>query len=82
MMALVRSLAHLLNFSSSFASRYLKKPETLKDWTASRLGHDSRYSLNCSKLKSLGWKQEKDFNIEIEKTIQWYMDNKNMFDKN
>lgn len=58
---------------------YLQKPDTLKDWTASRLGHDQRYSLDCDKLKLLGWERTKTFDVEIEKTIQWYVDNKDKF---
>jgi dTDP-glucose 4,6-dehydratase len=51
---------------------FLKKPDSLKDWTASRKGHDFRYSLDCSKLKNLGWKQTKDWDTEIMNTIIFY----------
>lgn len=40
-----------------------------------RPGHDLRYSLNCNKIKSLGWSPGFDFNDALKKTIQWYKDN-------
>jgi len=52
--------------------KYLDKPESLKDWTASRKGHDLRYSLDCEKLKVLGWKQTKNWENEIINTIDYY----------
>ena len=35
--------------------RLLGKPETLVRWVADRPGHDRRYSVDCSKLRALGW---------------------------
>ncbi len=40
-----------------------------------RPGHDLRYSLDCSKLKKLGWKQQHDITKGLEKTVKWYKDN-------
>lgn len=39
-------------------------------------GQDKRYSVDCSKLKSLGWKPEIEFNEGIRETIKWYKVNK------
>jgi dTDP-glucose 4,6-dehydratase len=50
----------------------LGKTDELKDWTATRKGHDFRYSLDCSKLKNLGWKQEHHFEHEILDTVKYY----------
>ena len=47
-----------------------------------RPGHDSRYSLNSSKLKTeLKWKCKINFNEGLKDTINWYIDkfNKNFF---
>lgn len=42
-----------------------------------RKGHDRRYSMDASKLKNeLGWKQEVSFEEGMEKTVTWYMENK------
>ena len=40
-----------------------------------RLGQDVRYALNDDKLRSLGWEPQKVFNEEIQKVVQFYIDN-------
>ena len=40
-----------------------------------REGQDVRYSLNDDKLRFLGWKPQKEFNEEIHKVVQFYIDN-------
>ena len=41
-----------------------------------RLGHDRRYSVDCSKIKNeLGWHTEYDFEEALEKTVSWYKNN-------
>jgi dTDP-glucose 4,6-dehydratase len=43
-----------------------------------RKGHDKRYSINFSKIKSeLNWTPEIDFDKGIKSTIKWYLDNNN-----
>ena len=42
------------------------------DLTYSRPGQDIRYSLDDSKLQSLGWKPSMDFNIELHDIIKYY----------
>lgn len=44
-----------------------------------RPGQDVRYSLDDSKLKSLGWKPEKIFDVEIEKIVKFYKNNSRWF---
>jgi len=42
-----------------------------------RPGHDQRYAINSSKVKSqLGWKANETFESGLRKTVQWYLDNK------
>ena len=42
-----------------------------------RPGEDTRYSLDSTKiLEKLGWKPKINFNEGLEKTIQWYISNK------
>ena len=41
-----------------------------------RPGHDQRYAIDASKLKTqLGWRPEETFETGIVKTVQWYLDN-------
>ncbi|MBE3094862.1 MAG: dTDP-glucose 4,6-dehydratase [Actinobacteria bacterium] len=54
----------------------LEKPETMIEPVADRLGHDRRYSVDCSKIeKELGWKPEVDFEEALHRTVQWYVNN-------
>ncbi len=41
-----------------------------------RPGHDFRYAIDCTKLKSeLNWQPRESFDSGIRHTIQWYLDN-------
>jgi len=41
-----------------------------------RLGHDRRYAIDSSKIKDeLGWTPKNTFEIGIDKTIDWYLNN-------
>jgi len=54
----------------------LEKPETMIEPVADRLGHDRRYSVDCSKIeKELGWKPEVDFEEALHRTARWYVNN-------
>lgn len=46
------------------------------DYVADRLGHDRRYSLNCDKIKKLGFRPKYDFNKALDLTVLWYKNNK------
>ena len=53
----------------------LGKPESLIQHITNRPGHDRRYSLNCDKIKALGWHSRHTFEQALEKTVRWYVDN-------
>ena len=43
-----------------------------------RPGHDKRYAIDSSRIRSeLNWKPTSTFEQSLEKTIQWYLNNKN-----
>ena len=46
------------------------------DFHSSRPGHDLRYGLDDTKLKSLGWKPPVNFENSLKKTIEWTLKNK------
>jgi dTDP-glucose 4,6-dehydratase len=45
------------------------------DFHSSRPGHDIRYALDGSKLKSMGWSPPIDMYNSLEKTVNWYLRN-------
>lgn len=48
----------------------------LISFVTDRPGHDMRYAIDPTKIATkLGWYPETPFNIGIEKTIRWYLDN-------
>ena len=53
----------------------LGKPETLIKRVADRQGHDRRYSVDTSKLESLGFTMTTDFDEAIARTVRWYSEN-------
>ncbi len=53
----------------------LGKPRSLLQFVPDRPGHDRRYSLNCDKLKALGWRPAHTFEQALEKTVRWYVEN-------
>lgn len=54
-----------------------KKPKTLKKFVEDRKGHDMRYAMDYSKIKSeLGWQPSVTFEEGIAQTIKWYKENK------
>jgi len=55
--------------------------ESLITLVRDRPGHDLRYAMNCSKIKiELGWTQKYDFSTGIDRTLQWYLDNRDWCD--
>ena len=50
--------------------------EEMVDYVADRLGHDRRYSVDSSKVRSLGWSPERVFDDALEATFAWYRDNR------
>lgn len=53
-----------------------KPAESLITFVKDRAGHDLRYAIDSSKIqKELGWKPSPDFDILLDKTISWYLEN-------
>ncbi len=53
------------------------KPSSLKTIVPDRPGHDRRYLLDASKLRSeLGWEPSYDFREGVEETVAWYEANR------
>ncbi len=51
------------------------RPESLIRRVADRPGHDRRYSLDCAKLRAMGWAAQVPFEDGLRRTVDWYRDN-------
>jgi len=61
--------------------KYLGKPESLIKHVTDRPGHDRRYSIATTKLKSLGWQPEMPFEDGLKETVEWYQANQSWWRK-
>ena len=60
----------------------LGKSEDLIVHVTDRKGHDMRYAIDPAKIHSeLGWLPETKFVDGIQKTIKWYLDNKDWWER-
>ncbi len=55
--------------------KILDKPENLIHHVTDRLGHDRRYAIDSSKLRSLGWSEKAKFDTAFRDTLLWYCRN-------
>lgn len=59
----------------------LGKPESLITYVADRKGHDMRYAIDPAFIhQELGWLPVTKFEEGIQRTIQWYLDNRNWWE--
>ena len=60
----------------------LGKPESLIEFVTDRPGHDRRYAIDSSKIQNeLGWKPEYSFEEAIRKTVEWYLENRQWWER-
>ncbi len=50
---------------------------SLITFVADRPGHDRRYALDTTRIHRLGWKPKEDFASGLERTVRWYLANRN-----
>jgi dTDP-glucose 4,6-dehydratase len=55
--------------------RLVERPDELIRPVLDRAGHDRRYALDSSKLRSFGWRPRTSFEDGLATTINWYRDN-------
>jgi len=64
------------------------KPKTVKyyrdliTFVSDRPGHDQRYAIDASKIENdLGWRPEESFQSGLRKTVKWYLDNPQWYER-
>ena len=66
----------LINKIDLKLKRTVGKSLNLIKYVDDRLGHDFRYAIDSSKIKNeLNWSPKYTFEIGIDKTIDWYLNN-------
>ncbi|MES1173856.1 MAG: dTDP-glucose 4,6-dehydratase [Myxococcales bacterium] len=69
-------LHKLIDVVAQITSRDVEALRKQITFVADRPGHDARYAIDCSKLKSeLGWKQRHDIESGLVATVRWYLEN-------
>jgi len=65
-----------------------EKPASVKSYrdlitfVKDRPGHDARYAIDASKIeRELGWVPEETFETGLRKTVQWYLDNRQWWER-
>ncbi|MBP7167091.1 MAG: dTDP-glucose 4,6-dehydratase [Bacteroidia bacterium] len=76
----------LIHVLCKVMDRKLGRPEgtsaQLITFVKDRAGHDLRYAIDSSKLqRELGWKPSLQFEEGLEKTVDWYLSNKQWIDE-
>ena len=62
--------------------REIGHSEKLITYVKDRPGHDRRYAIDASKIKSeLGWEPSVTFEEGLAETVEWYLDNSEWLNK-
>ena len=78
----VESICELLEELSPPILPGIKYYKDLITFITDRPGHDSRYSIDSSKIeKELNWTPDETFESGLYKTVQWYLKNKQWWEK-
>jgi dTDP-glucose 4,6-dehydratase len=73
-LAVVHAVCDLLD---RLAPRSTGSHRDLITFVTDRPGHDKRYAIDPSKIESeLGWRAQETFDSGLEKTVAWYLDNR------
>jgi len=60
----------------------LGRSEGLIEYVTDRAGHDRRYAIDASRIKTdLGWEPERRFEEALPETVQWYLDNRSWWER-
>ena len=72
----VQTICELLEELAPNKPQGVKNYQDLITFVKDRPGHDARYAIDASKIEyELGWVPEETFETGLRKTVQWYLDN-------
>ena len=76
----IELLYTLIKIVSKKTGRDVKEIEKTINFVRDRPGHDRRYAIDCSKIKTeLGWSPSVSFEEGLEITVDWYMKNRHKY---
>lgn len=78
----VENICDLLEILAPEKPSSLKNYRDLITFVKDRPGHDARYAIDASKIeRELGWIPEETFETGLRKTVQWYLDNRQWWER-
>jgi dTDP-glucose 4,6-dehydratase len=76
----VRTICTILDRLRPAADK--KSRDRLIEFVADRPGHDLRYAIDASRARSeLGWRAQEVFESGLEKTVRWYLENRDWHER-
>jgi len=76
----VRTICTILDRLRPAADK--KSRDRLIEFVADRPGHDLRYAIDASRARSeLGWQAQEVFESGLEKTVRWYLENRDWHER-
>lgn len=77
----IKVVRYLCEIMDSKLDRAAGESEKLITFVKDRAGHDLRYAIDASKLATeLNWTPEVTFEVGLEKTVDWYLENDSWLD--
>ena len=78
----IKTVCQILDEVQPSKIESIDKYENLITFVNDRPGHDLKYAIDASKIfKTLGWSPDENFNSGILKTVSWYLNNKEWWEK-